>query len=145
MAKEQFPRIREDKFKYAGMFHIPAVDGGRLDRVIGNLYGTPTMYKAFAAVNGIRNPMALRGTIRPVDEAIRNELVLKGYAGAELEQEFRVAKESVALGANDWMGYSESFSGIITEAAGDMNYLLPTPDSVVEWYNEYNDLKGTDD
>ena len=145
MAKEQFPRIREDKFKYAGMFHIPAVDGGRLDRVIGNLYGTPTMYKAFAAVNGIRNPMALRGTIRPVDEAIRNELVLKGYTGAELEQEFRVAKESVALGANDWMGYSEPFSGIITEAAGDMNYLLPTPDSVVDWYNEYNDLKGTDD
>ena len=145
MAKEQFPRIREDKFKYAGMFHIPAVDGGRLDRVIGNLYGTPTMYKAFAAVNGIRNPMALRGTIRPVDEAIRNELVLKRYTGAELEQEFRVAKESVALGANDWMGYSEPFSGIITEAAGDMNYLLPTPDSVVDWYNEYNDLKGTDD
>lgn len=141
MASEQFPRIREDKFKYAGMFHIPAVDTGRLDRVIGDMYGTPTMYKAFAAVNAIRNPMALRGTIRPVDEAIRNELVLKGYSGEELESEFRKAKEAVALGENDWMGYNEPFSGIITEAAGDTNYLLPTPDSVVDWYNEYNDMK----
>ena len=67
MAKEQFPRIRKDEFTYAGMFHIPMVQNGRLDRVIGDLYGTPQMYKAFAAVNHMRNPMALRGTIRPVD------------------------------------------------------------------------------
>ena len=78
MAKENFPRIRDDQFEYAGMFHIPMVQNGRLDRVIGDLYGTPQMYKAFAAVNQMRNPMALRGTIRPVDESIRNELILKG-------------------------------------------------------------------
>ena len=145
MAKEQFPRIRKDEFTYAGMFHIPMVQNGRLDRVIGDLYGTPQMYKAFAAVNHMRYPMALRGTVRPVDEAIRNELILKGYSGNELEQEFKKAKEAVVLGDNDWMGYSEPFSGVITEAAGDMNYLLPSPDSVVNWYKEYNELKEVED
>jgi hypothetical protein len=141
MAKEKFPRIRDDSFSYAGMFHIPMVQNGRLDRVIGDLYGTPTMYKAFAAINRMRNPMALRGTIRPVDESIRNELILKGYSGAELEIEFKKAKEAVVLGDLDWMGYNEPFSGVITEAQGDLNYLLPSPDSVVSWYKEYNDLK----
>lgn len=141
MAKEQFPRIRDDSFTYAGMFHIPMVKNGRLDRVIGDMYGTPQMYKAFAAVNSIRNPMALRGTIRPVDESIRNELLLKGYSGAELEAEYQKAMESVILGDNDWMGYSEPFSGVITEAVGDRNYLLPSPDSVVSWYQKYNDLQ----
>lgn len=141
MAKEQFPRIREDVFNYAGMFNLPMVKNGRLDRVIGDLYGTPQMYKAFAACNRIRNPMALRGTLRPVDESIRNELILKGYSGEELEQEFANAKEAVVLGDNDWLGYSDPFSGVITEAAGDTNYLLPDPDSVVTWYKEYNELK----
>ena len=141
MAKEQFPRIRDDKFTYAGMFNLPMVKNGRLDRVIGDLYGTPQMYKAFAAVNQMRNPMALRGTIRPVDESIRNELILKGYSGYELEVEFKKAKEAVVLGDNDWMGYSEPFSGVITEAVGDRNYVLPSPDSVVDWYGKYNELK----
>ena len=93
----------------------------------------------------MRNPMALRGTVRPVDEAIRNELILKGYSGNELEIEFKKAKEAVVLGDSDWMGYSEPFSGVITEAAGDMNYLLPSPDSVVNWYKEYNELKEVED
>ncbi|WP_405326541.1 hypothetical protein [Fibrobacter sp.] len=141
MAKEQFPRIRDDKFTYAGMFNLPMVKNGRLDRVIGDLYGTPTMYKAFAAANQIRNPMALRGTIRPVDESIRNELILKGYSDYELEEEFKKAKEAVVLGDNDWMGYSEPFNGVITEAVGDRNYVLPSPDSVVDWYGKYNELK----
>lgn len=141
MAKEQFPRIRDDKFTYAGMFNLPMVNNGRLDRVIGDLYGTPQMYKAFAAVNQMRNPMALRGTIRPVDESIRNELILKGYSGYELEVEFNKAKEAVVLGDNDWMGYSEPFSGVITDAEGDRDYLLPSPDSVVDWYGRYNELK----
>lgn len=140
MAKEQFPRIREDKFTYAGMFHIPMVKNGRLDRVIGDLYGIPQMYKAFAAVNGMRNVMALRGTIRPVEESIRNELILKGYSGYDLEQELKKAMESVVLGDSDWMGYSDPFNGVITEAAGDRNYILPSPDSVVEWHKKYNDL-----
>jgi hypothetical protein len=76
-----------------------------------------------------------------VDESIRNELILKGYSGEELEKEFANAKEAVVLGDNDWMGYSDPFSGVITEAAGDTNYLLPDPDSVVTWYKEYNELK----
>lgn len=145
MAKEHFPRIRDDHFTYAGMFHIPMVKNGRLDRVIGDMYGTPTMYKAFAAVNRMRNPMALRATIRPVDESIRNELILKGYSGAELEREFKSAKEAVVLGTRDWMGYDDPFNGVVTEAAGDMNYLLPSPDSVVDWYQRYNDLQEEKD
>jgi len=140
-ADEKFPRIREDNFNVAGVFHIPMVQNGRLDRVIGDLYGTPTMYKAFAAVNNIRNPMQLRGTIRPAPEAIRNELVLKGYRGAELEKAVREANDDVVWGDRDWLGYSDVFNGVITEAAGDANYIMPDPNSVIDWHTKYNEVE----
>lgn len=140
-ADEKFPRIRDDNFNVAGMFHIPMVQNGRLDRVIGDLYGTPTMYKAFAAANDIRNPMQLRGTIRISSEAIHNELVLKGYKGNELVQAEKQANDDVVLGNRDWLGYSDSFNGVITEAVGDDNYILPDPNSVVTWHMKYNEVK----
>lgn len=140
-ADEKFPRIRDDKFNVAGMFHIPLVQNGRLDRVIGDLYGTPTMYKAFAAANDIRNPMQLRGTIRISSEAIHNELVLKGYKGNDLVQAEKQANEDVVLGSRDWIGYSDPFNGVITEAVGDDNYVLPDPNSVVAWHMKYNEVE----
>lgn len=140
-ADEKFPRIRDDKFNVAGMFHIPLVQNGRLDRVIGDLYGTPTMYKAFAAANDIRNPMQLRGTIRISSEAIHNELVLKGYKGNDLVQVEKQANEDVVLGNRDWIGYSDPFNGVITEAVGDDNYVLPDPNSVVAWHMKYNEVE----
>lgn len=140
-ADEKFPRIRDDKFNVAGMFHIPLVQNGRLDRVIGDLYGTPTMYKAFAAANDIRNPMQLRGTIRISSEAIHNELVLKGYNGNDLVQAEKQANEDVVLGNRDWIGYSDPFNGVITEAVGDDNYVLPDPNSVVAWHMKYNEVE----
>ena len=144
-ADEKFPRIRDDSFNVAGMFHIPMHHNGRLDRVIGDLYGTPTMYKAFAAANDIRNPMQLRGTIRISSEAIHNELVLKGYKGNELVQAEKQANEDVVLGNRDWIGYSDPFNGVITDAAGDDNYVLPDPTSVVTWHMKYNEVKEDDD
>jgi len=141
---EKFPRIRDDQFNIAGMFHIPMAQNGRLDRVIGDLYGTPTMYKAFAAANDIRNPMQLRGTIRISSEAIHNELVLKGYKGDELTQAEKQANEEVVLGNRDWIGYSDQFNGVITEAEGGQNYVLPDPNSVVTWYMKYNEVKKDD-
>jgi hypothetical protein len=140
-ADEKFPRIRDDKFNVAGMFHIHLVQNGRLDRVIGDLYGTPTMYKAFAAANDIRNPMQLRGTIRISSEAIHNELVLKGYKGNDLVQAEKQANEDVVLGNRDWIGYSDPFNGVITEAVGDDNYVLPDPNSVVAWHMKYNEVE----
>lgn len=140
-ADEKFPRIRDDKFNVAGMFHIPLVQNGRLDRVIGDLYGTPTMYKAFAAANDIRNPMQLRGTIRISSEAIHNELVLKGYKGNDLVRAEKQANEEVVLGNRDWIGYSDPFNGVITEAVGDDNYVLPDPNSVVAWHMKYNEVE----
>lgn len=140
-ADEKFPRIRDDKFNVAGMFHIPLVQNGRLDRVIGDLYGTPTMYKAFAAANDIRNPMQLRGTIRISSEAIHNELVLKGYKGNDLVRAEKQANEEVVLGNRDWIGYSDPFNGMITEAVGDDNYVLPDPNSVVAWHMKYNEVE----
>ena len=141
MAKEQFPRVRDDsKFDYSGMFNIPLRSNGRLDRVIGELFGSPTIYKPFAAANNLRNVMALRGTIRPYMEAIRNELILKGYTGARLDAEYRRAVNEVILGDKDWLGYQDQYNGVITEAVGDMNYVQPTPDSAADWHQRYNEL-----
>jgi hypothetical protein len=144
-AEEKFPRIRDDSFNLAGMFHIPMAQNGRLDQVIGDLYGTPTMYKAFAAANNIRNAMRLRPTIRISSEAIHNELVLKGYKGADLVRAEREANEQVVLGNRDWLGYGDAFNGVITEATGDDNYVTPSPDSVMAWYMEYNEVKEDDE
>lgn len=140
MENSSFPRIRDKKFSYSGIFKVSMVHNGRFDLAIGEEYGTPTMYKAFAAANEIKNPMALRGLIRPYEESIRNELILKGFKGAELEREYRAAIDSVVLGSKDWLGYNDNVNGILSDAEGDRSYVVPTVDSVVAWHNKYNEV-----
>ena len=105
MAQEEFPRFRERNFIYQGEFKLPYYRGGRLDFECADRYGVPTTYKVFAAANRIMNPMLTRPGIRPVDESIRNELVLRGYTGARLEAELRRITEESIRGVRDWLGW----------------------------------------
>lgn len=146
MSNGSFPRIRKNSFSISGVFKIPDVQNGRLDLVIAEKYGTPTMYKVFAAANKIKNPMALRGTIRPYAESIRNELILKGYKGTDLEREYNKAINEVIVDTNDWLSYSDNINGVITEAKGGLRkYIIPGVDSIAEWYSKYYRIHEEDE
>lgn len=145
MAQEEFPRFRERNFIYQGEFKLPYYRGGRLDFECADRYGVPTTYKVFAAANRIMNPMLTRPGIRPVDESIRNELVLRGYTGARLEAELRRITEESIRGVRDWLGYSDFGNGNITDAEPNRTIFIPDPESAVQWYERYNELSETVD
>ena len=145
MAKEEFPRFRERNLPIQSSFKLPFYRGGRLDLVCADKYDTPTAYKVFAAANRIRNPMLTRPGIRPVDESIRNELVLRGYTGARLDAELRRITEESIRGVRDWLGYSDFGNGNITDAEPNRTIFIPDPESAVQWYERYNELSETVD
>jgi len=140
MAREEFPRFRNREFVYQGEFKLPYYRGGRLDLECASRYGAPTTYKVFAAANRMMNPMITRPGIRPVDESIRNELVLRGYRGAQLETEYRKILDGSIRGVRDWLGYSDFGNGNITDADPDRVVFVPSPESAVKWYERYNEL-----
>lgn len=140
MAKEEFPRFCNHDLPIQSSFKLPFYRGGRLDLVCADRYDTPTAYKVFAAANRMTNPMLTRPGIRPTDESIRNELVLRGYRGAALEAEIRRINDTMVLGVRDWLGYSDFGNGNITDAEPDRLIFVPSPDSAVKWYERYNEL-----
>lgn len=133
----EFPRIRDNSFAYSSTLKIPDRLAGRLDLLCTEMYGTPMLYKVIAAANGISNSMALRATIRPMDESVRNELILRGYTGAELEREYRKAMDEVVGGRFDWLGYDNLADGTITEAGANRRLLVPDAASGTEWFEKY--------
>jgi hypothetical protein len=145
MAKEEFPRFRTRDLPIQSSFKLPYYRGGRLDLECASRYGMPTAYKVFAAANRLMNPMLTRPGIRPSDESIRNELVLRGYSGAALEAEFRRVTEATVRGVRDWLGYSDFGNGNITDVEPGMLVFVPSPDSAVRWYDRYNELNETAD
>ena len=140
MAKEEFPRFRERNLPIQSSFKLPFYRGGRLDLVCADKYDTPTAYKVFAAANRIMNPMLTRPGIRPTDESLRNELVLRGYSGSALEAELRRINDLMVRGVRDWLGYSDFGNGNITDAEPDRLIFVPSPDSAGQWDDRDNEL-----
>lgn len=140
MAKEEFPRFRNRDLPIQSSFKMPYYRGGRLDLVCADRYDTPSAYKVFAAANRMMNPMLTRPGIRPVDESLRNELVLRGYRGNALDAEIRRILDTTVRGVKDWLGYSDFGNGNITDAEPDRLVFVPSPDSAVQWYERYNEL-----
>ena len=137
---ETFPRIREKDFAYQGYETIPEHYNGRLDLFMNAKYGEPMVYKIVAAANGIGNAMALRPTIRPAEESLRNELILKGYTGDALEAKLTEVKTNVILGNKDWLSYGDNVNGVITEAPGGYPLFLPNAQSAASWFQRYERL-----
>lgn len=140
MAREEFPRFRNRDFVYQGEFKLPFYRGGRLDLECADRFDAPTTYKVFAAANRMMNPMLTRPGIRPFDESVRNELVLRGYRGAQLEAELRRIFNDSIRGVRDWLGYSDFGNGNITDAEPERTVFVPSPESAVKWYERYNEL-----
>jgi hypothetical protein len=140
MAKEEYPRFRNRDLPIQSTFKLPYYRGGRLDLACADRYGMPTAYKVFAAANRMMNPMLTRPGIRPTEESIRNELVLRGYSGAALEAEIHRINDLAVRGVKDWLGYSDFGNGNITDAEPGMLVFVPSPDSAVQWYDRYNEL-----
>ena len=140
MAREEFPRFRKRDFVYQGSMQLPYYRGGRLDMECASRFGMSGIYKVFAAANRIMNPMLSRPGIRPSDESIRNELVLRGYSGSQLEDEYNKIISSVIQGNRDWLGYSDFGNGNITDAEPNRMLFMPSPETAVQWYERYNEL-----
>jgi len=145
MAKEEFPRFRDRNFAFQGTFKIPYYRAGRLDLECASRFDTPTAYKVFAAANRIMNPMLTRPGLRPSKEAIRNELVLRGYTGSKLDAEMKRVLDEVILGVRDWLGYSDFGNGNITDVDAGRTIFIPSPDTAVRWYDRYNELNDVEE
>lgn len=140
MAEEKFPRLRNHEFNYINTLRVPGRLAGRLDLLCAEQYGVSEMYKVIAAANSVTNPFALRATIRPYDEDIRNELILRGYKGRELEIKYREAIENTVIGDRDWRDYSNMENGTITEVEGDRLLLVPDANTGTAWFEKYHTL-----
>lgn len=145
MTKESFPRVRDDSFSFQDYGKMPSYTQGRLDLYSGKLYSTPVMTKALGAANGMRNIMAMRPSIRKIDDSVRDELVLRGYTGKDLETAYSVAMSEIITGKNTWMAYSDMVDGVITDAEGGKVLIHPDYQTLTAWHSRYDTLKDEDD
>lgn len=139
---ESFPRIRKNYFtRPEQVVTIPEQLGGRLEIYAGTELGTPEVYTAIARANGMMNVTSLRATLRPTEESIRNELILRGYSGIELERKYEEAMDEASIGDRDWQWYDDFTTGVVTDAQGGMTIGIPSADETSQWYNAYRELK----
>jgi len=145
MAKEVFPRMRSRNFSYADTFSVPSYLAGRLDLIVKDNYGEPKAYKVFAAANGILDAFSTRPGIRPVDEALENELVLRGVKPSEVRSEADAIDELRIRGDMDWLAYGDMVDGNITDVSPDRIMFVPSPNTAVAWLERYNTLIEEED
>lgn len=145
MAKEVFPRMRSRNFSYADTFSVPSYLAGRLDLIVKDNYGEPKAYKVFAAANGILDAFSTRPGIRPADEALENELVLRGVKPSEVRSEADAIDELRIRGDMDWLAYGDMVDGNITDVSPDRIMFVPSPNTAVAWLERYNTLIEEED
>jgi hypothetical protein len=145
MPKEHFPRLRSKNFSYADTFNVPSHQAGRLDLIMGERYAEPRAYKAMAAANGILDAFTTRPGIRPSNEALQNELVLRGVKPSEVKRMADDIDEMRILGSRDWLSYGNMVDGNITDVYPGRIMFVPTPDTSVAWMERYNELVEVDD
>ena len=145
MAKEIFPRLRDKSFDFIDVTTVPSYQTGRLDLVCSEKYSEPRTYKVLAAANGIVDTMSTRPGIRPADEALRNELVLRGVPDNEMDQVTEQIKNTRVMGEYDWKGYLNVNDGNITDVFSDRTLVVPSPESAVKWFERYDTLQEEDE
>ena len=137
MARE-FPQLWSTKFGFTGSSNIPDGIAGRMDLVANDLVGDPGMYAMIAAANGIRNVMVARPTIRPIEEAIRTELELRGVPDDQIERELNSILSRVDIGAGDWLSYEATgSSGAITDVESTKMIGMPDMQSATDFNTKY--------
>ena len=145
MKREQFPRIRTKDFVYQGAFKVPSYRAGRLDLICAERYATPTAYKTFAAANNIKNPMVTRPGIRLSDDALRNELILRGYPIDEVDSMVEKINDVRIIGTRDWIGYDDFANGNITDVDAGRTIFEPSPNTAMQWFARYDKLQEVEE
>lgn len=140
----QFPRIKKFNFSIDNTYIVPANRVGRLDKIAYDLYGNVRMYKPLASANNIVIPMGVRYGIRPNSEAIRNECILKGFKGINLENEIERIESMSRLSDNDWLYYGDSTMGYVSDVYENRILMIPSYSSAVTWLGLYENIKIED-
>ena len=140
MAKEIFPRLRDKTFDYIDLITVPSYQTGRLDLVCSDKYAEPRTYKVLAAANGIVDTMSTRPGIRAADDALRNELILRGAPRNEIGRLTEKIKTLRVMGEYDWKSYRNVSDGNITDVTSGRMLMVPSPESAVKWFERYDTL-----
>jgi hypothetical protein len=137
---QAFPRIKEFNFYYQSLYTIPVAFVGRIDKIATAIYGNTRFYKPLAYANNIVLPIGSRVGVRPYEESLRNELILKGYKGIALEKELNAMILSTTDNEYDWKYYGDSTFGYISDLYEGRLLNVPTPTSAVSWLKTYEYL-----
>jgi len=138
---DNYPKFRDDS--NLGVFNFTEVRGfeqGRPDRIARRTVGNSRMCKAICAANNIRNPMALRDSVRLYKDTVYNELYMKGLRGEELETEYENIINTIEVTPEYWLGYDNLFNGVISEVTTGRMLITPTLNGMLEWVKKYDNV-----
>jgi hypothetical protein len=135
-----FPRIKKFNFNITSTYEVPSYFVGRLDLIAVELFDNVRMYKSIAAANNIKLSHGTRTGIRPQDISIRNELIMRGFTGTNLEAEYqRLIDESRSTNL-DWMSYENTGYGYMSEVYEGRLLLIPDFATADLYLNKYEFL-----
>lgn len=136
----EYPRIKPFNFNIMTSYTVPAYHVGRLDLISILFYNNVRYYKVIASANNINLSYGVRTGVRPDSVAIRNELVMKGYTGYDLEMEYNRLVENGRLTNFDWMSYDNNSYGYISDVSEGKFLLIPDNASADLYLQQYEYL-----
>lgn len=137
-----YPRIKKFNFTIDGTYVVQAYEVGRLDKIAYKLYGYTNMYKPLAAANNIALTQGYRIGIRKIEDALRHELVLRGFTGADLEAEFVRLIDEKRYSSLDWYAYEDVSYGMMSDVYEGKVLFVPTFESADSWLKKYEYLEN---
>ena len=138
----QYPRIKKFNFIIDSSYIVKSNEVGRLDLISFNIYGNVNMYKPLANANDITLPHGYRVGIRRLDDAVRNELILKGFRGDDLESEYDRIVDNKRLHGLDWYYYTDRSTGIVSDVYEGRVLVIPSFESANKWLSEFEFLES---
>lgn len=130
-----FPRIKTFKFKYDRSYVVPRDSVGRLDKIAIELFGNERFYKPLAAANNIRMALFSRPGLRPLNDAIRYDLVKADVKN--IDSVLIDVIDSHVVSDNDWNYYGDTQTGLFTELTLGRLLYVPSLESALDWLNKY--------
>lgn len=135
-----FPRIKKFKFTLSTTYSIPVQNVGRIDKIAHEIFGNVRFYKPLAYFNDIVLPLGFRAGIRINNDAMRNELIMKGYSGSALDAELLKMQDTIGTTDKDWNYYGDTTFGYISDLYEGRLLAVPDKTSSIIWLNRYEYL-----
>ena len=134
----KFPRFTEYEFQIRpDTYLVPNKYAGRLDLIAEELFGQPMYYKAIAAANNLRKMVGTRYGIRPVAQAVRNELYREGLRGTILDGETSDIVRNMEMSEYTWKNYFDTYEGFASDVYAGRYLMIPTLESATRWMQMY--------